>query len=83
MWFKFLYFLRVFRLLGSLIKTIKEVIVDIKAFLIVLVLTNLAFSGTFYILSQNNDEEPDKDGDKPKHSGYLGAIASTYELMLG
>lgn len=61
-WFKFLYFFRVFRLYGHLIKTITEVIVDVEVFLVILILANLAFSGTFYILSQNNTDPDQRIG---------------------
>ena len=74
-WFKFLYFFRVFRLYGHLIKTITEVIIDIRVFVVILVLSNLAFSGTFYILSKNSKES--------KVTSYGKSITMTYELMLG
>jgi hypothetical protein len=54
-WFKFLYFFRIFRNFGHLIKTIIEVIIDMQVFLMILALSVLAFSGTFFILAQNNE----------------------------
>ena len=50
-WFKFLYFFRIFRTFGHLIKTIIEVINDMKVFLVILSMSILAFSGTFFILA--------------------------------
>lgn len=54
MWFKLLYFFRVFRMYGHLIETIVQVIKDMQVFLGILTIAILAFSGTFYILAQNN-----------------------------
>jgi hypothetical protein len=76
-WFKFLYFFRIFRTFGHLIKTIIEVINDMKVFLVILSMSILAFSGTFFILAQNNE------GDKVFVDSYIGAIMEMYELMLG
>ena len=53
-WFKFLYFFRVFRQFGHLIKTIMEVLIDMQVFVVILGMSMLAFSGTFFILAQNN-----------------------------
>jgi len=50
-WFKFLYFFRIFRSFGHLIKTIIEVLRDMKVFLVILSFSILAFSGTFFILA--------------------------------
>ena len=57
MWFKILYFLRIFRRFGYLIKIITEVLLDMRVFLVILGLSVMAFSGTFYILDQNNDKD--------------------------
>lgn len=50
-WFKFLYFFRIFRTFGHLISTIIEVINDMKVFMVILSMSILAFSGTFFILA--------------------------------
>ena len=50
-WAKMLYFFRVFRSFGHLIKTIIEVLIDMKVFIIILLMSMLAFSGTFFILA--------------------------------
>jgi hypothetical protein len=50
-WFKLLYFFRVFRVYGHLIKTIVQVLIDMKVFLVILFMSLLAFSGTFFILA--------------------------------
>lgn len=60
-WLKFLYFFRIFRNFGHLISTIMEVINDMRVFMMILTLSLFAFSGTFFILAQDN--EP-KEGDE-------------------
>lgn len=56
-WFKFLYFFRIFRNFGHLIQTIIEVLIDMRVFLVILFCSILAFSGTYFILAQNNEGE--------------------------
>jgi hypothetical protein len=68
MWFKILYFLRVFRRFGYLIKIITEVLLDMRVFLVILGMSVMAFSGTFYILDQNNEK------DKIFLKTYTGAV---------
>ena len=48
---KLLYFLRIFRMYGHLIKTIVEVVVDMKVFIVILLLSLVTFTGSFYILA--------------------------------
>lgn len=54
MWFKFLYFLRIFKSTGYLIRMIIEVIFDMKVFFIVLVIVLCAFGDAFLSLSNGN-----------------------------
>lgn len=54
MWFKFLYFLRIFRSTGYLIRMIFEVIKDMKNFFIVLLLTIAAFGNSFSTIALGN-----------------------------
>ena len=76
-WSKMLYFFRVFRNFGHLIKTIMEVLIDMKVFVVILSMSMLAFSGTFFILAQNNK------GDKVFVDSYPESVRMTFELMLG
>lgn len=76
-WFKFLYFFRIFRSFGHLISAIIGVLIDLKVFMVILTLSILAFSGTFFILAQNNKTENMKLDTFPK------AVIQMYELMLG
>lgn len=57
MWLKLLYFLRIFRKTGYLIRLLVEVIIDMGVFLLVLLITNTAFGDSFLRLSMANDKE--------------------------
>lgn len=74
---KLLYFLRIFRMYGHLIKTIVEVVVDMKVFMVILLMSLLTFAGSFYILAKNN-----KDGEVFIES-YIDSLLKLFELMLG
>jgi len=54
MWFKFLYFLRIFKNTGYLIRMIVEVIIDMKNFFLVLFITIAAFGDAFLRISLYN-----------------------------
>lgn len=56
MWFKFLYFFRIFKQFGYLIRLIILVIFDMKHFLVVLFFTLVAFGDTFLTISNGNKE---------------------------
>ena len=47
MWFKFLYFLRIFKSTGYLIRMIVEVVKDMRYFFLVLLITVAAFGDSF------------------------------------
>lgn len=74
---KLLYFLRIFRMYGHLIKTIVEVVVDMKVFMVILLMSLLTFAGSFYILAQNNK------GDDVFIESYVDSLLKLFELMLG
>lgn len=74
-WSKFLYFFRVFRQFGHLIKTIIEVLIDMQVFVVILGMSMLAFSGTFFILAQNNKPSGGKgDDDKVFVESYVESL---------
>eukprot|EP00347_Sterkiella_histriomuscorum_P004764 403359199 len=77
MWFKFLYFLRIYRSTGYLISMIFEVIKDMKYFFLVLFLTIVAFSDSFLSISYGNTEEK-----RFTHS-FVDSIIYTYRMILG
>ena len=56
MWFKFLYFLRIFERTGYLIRMIVEVVSDMRYFFVVLLITIAGFSEAFQRISLANSE---------------------------
>lgn len=56
MWFKFLYFFRIFKSFGYLIRLIILVVADMKDFLVVLFFTLVAFGDTFLTISNGNKD---------------------------
>jgi hypothetical protein len=56
LWFKFLYFLRIFDGTGFLIRAILAVIVDMKYFLLILLIAMMAFGDSFKVMSMANVE---------------------------
>lgn len=77
MWLKFLYFLRMFRAFGYLIRLIIDVVYDMRHFLVVLSLTIIAFGDTFYVISNGNIEN------SQFVKGFLDSIMYTYLIILG
>jgi hypothetical protein len=56
MWLKLLYFLRIFKETGYLIRMISTVIVDMKHFLLVLLIAIIAFGDSFLSFAMGNPE---------------------------
>ncbi len=54
MWFKFLYFLRIFKMTSYLVQLVIQVIYDMQGFMIVLLITIMAFSDAFLSISLGN-----------------------------
>lgn len=77
LWFKMLYFLRVFPGTGFYIRMITEVIIDMKHFFGILLICIIGFSDAFYSLSIGNDE-----ADRFIHTP-IDAILFTYRMILG
>lgn len=59
LWINILNYLRLFRKTGYLIHLIIQVIVDMKYFLMIVGVSLLSFSSTFYILSRSNVDRGD------------------------
>ena len=76
-WLKFLYFLRIFESTGYLIRIIIQVVIDMRHFLFVLLLTFVAFGDAFYNISNANAE--------PLYEGgtFIGGVTYVYRLVLG
>jgi len=62
LWLKFLYFLRIFAATGYLIKIIVEVVYDMRHFLLILLLTFIAFGDAMRSISTSNDDEVNDEG---------------------
>ncbi len=54
MWIRFLYFFRIFRTTGYYIRMFQQVILDIRYFIFVYVLTIIAFAHAWFIFLKNN-----------------------------
>ena len=77
MWFKFLYFFRIFKSYGYLTRLLFVVIYDMRHFLVVLFITIVAFSDTFLTISNGNEPE-----DQFVFS-FTDSIIFTYRIVLG
>jgi len=79
MWFKFLYFLRIFKETGYLIRMIVEVIKDMRIFFIVLMVVLCAFADAFLSLSNANSTEATKFAG----TNFFEALLYSYRTSLG
>ncbi len=79
MWFKFLYFLRIFKSTGYLIRMIIEVIFEMKIFFLVFVIVLCAFGDAFLSLSNGN---PTDDMHFAGES-FFEALLYSYRMSLG
>jgi hypothetical protein len=72
-----------FKATGFLIRIIVEVIVDMRSFLLILLVAFLAFGDAFYAIAmgQAYDTTPDADG-RFIHS-FPHAVTFSYEMVLG
>ena len=61
MWFKFLYFFRIFQPTAYLIRMIVTVIVGMKYFLLMLLVTIIGFGNAFLVISMGNVASDDED----------------------
>lgn len=75
-WLKMLYFLRIFKTTGYLIRIIIEVVVDMRHFLFILLLTFVAFGDAMYNINTSNKDVFINDG-------YVGSILYVYRMVLG
>jgi hypothetical protein len=77
MWFKLLYFMRIFRNTSYLIRMIITVIYDMRSFLLLLFITIIAFGDSWLSISLGNVEE-----EQFVHN-FGEAIFFTYRVILG
>ena len=78
MWMKFLYFLRIFKNTGYLIRMISEVVVDMRHFFLVLFICVAAFGDSLLTLSYGNPEGEDRF-----IHGFVDSLIYTYRMILG
>uniref|UniRef100_A0A7S3JKB8 Ion transport domain-containing protein n=1 Tax=Euplotes harpa TaxID=151035 RepID=A0A7S3JKB8_9SPIT len=55
LYFKLFYFLRVFFVTAYLVRMIIEIVIDMKNFVLVLIISIMAFGNSYYILGRNSD----------------------------
>lgn len=77
LWFKLLYFLRIFEGTGYLINMLIEVVKDMRYFILVLLITIIAFANSYFTISRANDDENEFA------STYIDALLYSYEMALG
>lgn len=84
LWLKFLYFLRIFKSTGYLIRIIIEVCVDMRHFLLIMFLTMVAFGDAMRSISTSNEDIPDESNNSSQFVGsYIDSITYTYRMVLG
>lgn len=74
---RFFYFLRIFDNSSHLVRIIVEISSDIKYFLAVLWIGVVGFGVSFFVLSNNNDD------DKQFIDGFLESILYSYRITIG
>ena len=87
MWFKFLYFLRIFKSTGYLIRMIVEVVYDMRNFFLVLLITIAAFGDSFLRIAVANVNVIDPDTKEETvnifTTGFFDSMIYTYRMILG
>mmetsp|Transcript_5253 Transcript_5253/g.3978 ORF Transcript_5253/g.3978 Transcript_5253/m.3978 type:complete len:167 (+) Transcript_5253:1350-1850(+) len=78
MWLKFLYFLRIFKQTGYLIRIIMTVIIDMKYFLLVLLLTFIAFGDALYSINTSNIAD-----ERFIEGSWIQSVFYVYRMVLG
>ena len=87
MWYKFAYLLRSTDQTGWLIRMIAEVVYDLGPFLLVLLISLLAFTDAFSSMSISQVTTAIGKGDDPVEAaivpGYLTAFFYSYFILIG
>lgn len=76
-WFKLLYFLRIFKSTGYLVRTMIQVMFDMRIFLVVLFIIFFGFADAFATLSTGSDK------DAQYVDGFMDSLVYTYRVGLG
>ena len=77
MWFKLLYFFRLFDSTSYLIRIIVTVVLDMKNFFLVFVFMNIGLGNAFLVLSNGNTP------DNQFTSGFVNSALYNYQIILG
>lgn len=77
LYFRIFYFLRIFFATGYLIRMIIEIVVDMRNFVLVLIVAIMAFCNSYYILGRNSESE-NLAGDS-----ITDAFLFSYKMALG
>jgi hypothetical protein len=83
MWFKLLYFLRIFRETGYLIRMISEVLKDMRHFMLVIVITIAAFGDSFLRIAYGYPYDDDPNLNQRFTTGFLDSMLYSYRMILG
>jgi len=88
MWFKFAYFLRVTDQTGWLIRMIGEVVSDLLPFLLVMLISLLAFTDAFMSIAQSQKATSEGDGNPDPESSmivtnFFDALLYSYYIPIG
>ena len=78
LWFKFLYFLRIFKQTGYLIRMILDVVFSMRIFLLVLFIVILGLADAFISLSVEENTHVAFAG-----TNFVQALLFTYRMSLG
>ena len=79
LWFRFLYFLRIFDSTGFLVRAILAVIVDMEYFLLILGITIVGFGDSFKVMSNANAEV----NEFLSPNGFFGGVFYSYLIGMG
>lgn len=80
MWFKLLYYLRMFRSAGYIVRSFINTVTDIFSFLSLYVISVLAFSQTMFIASNYHETYINDTGDM-KYETYLYSWTASWQVM--
>jgi hypothetical protein len=82
MWFKLIYFLRIFESTGYLVRMLTEVISAMKVFLLMLSIVLIAFGEAFLRFSEASGEDVDNGG-SAFIVNYADAFIYSFRLAVG
>jgi hypothetical protein len=86
LWFKLLYYLRMFEAISYIIRAQIEIVKGIKAFLIIFLVSTFAFSQGNYVTSKYHEFfglGKDNDGELILFDSYFASWLSSWEIMTG